>query len=185
MTTLPDRPHSALLVVEVQNGVVGGARALDGVVTTITGQVERARAEQVPVVRVQHDDEELVHGSEDWQVAPELAPADGEPRAEEHHGDSSQDTDLEQVLAGLGVGRVVVTGAGTDACVRATLHGALVRGYDTVLVGDAHTAGDESQWGAPPVEQVIAHTDLYWGSAPGRTAGTVAADVDLRATATA
>ncbi len=188
MTTLPDRPHSALLVVDVQNGVVGGAHARDEVVTTITGLVQRARAERVPVVWVQHDDEELVHGSEEWRVVPELAPADGEPRVSKQYGDPFEDTDLERVLAGLGVGRVVVTGAETDACIRATLHGALVRGYDTVLVGDAHTAGDKTQWGAPPVAQVIAHTTLYWGfaAAPGRTAGTVAAaDVDLRGETTA
>jgi isochorismate hydrolase len=98
------------------------------------------------------------------------------------YGDSFEDTDLEAVLGERGVGRLVVTGAETDACVRATLHGALVRGYDTLLVGDAHTCGDRTQWGAPPPAQVVAHTNLYWAhtSAPGRSAGTVAAaDVDL------
>ena len=40
------------------------------------------------------------------------------------------------------------------------------------LVSDAHTAGDKTEWGAPPVEQVIAHTNLYWRfqEAPERTA---------------
>ena len=69
----------------------------------------------------------------------------------------------------------MVVGAQTDECVRSTLHGALVRGYDTILVSDAHTTGDLTAWGAPPPAQVIAHTNLYWTStaAPGRTAGTV------------
>ena len=73
------------------------------------------------------------------------------------------------------MGRVVVTGAQTDACVRSTLHGAFVRGYDTTLVGDAHTTEDLTAYGAPPPESVIAHTNLYWSfqTAPGRTAGTV------------
>lgn len=46
------------------------------------------------------------------------------------------------------------------------------------LVGDAHTTEDLTEWGAPPPEQVIAHTNLYWGfqSGPGRTAETVPAD---------
>jgi hypothetical protein len=77
----------------------------------------------------------------------------------------------------------MVVGAQTDACIRSTLHGALVRGYDATLVSDAHTTEDLTQWGAPPPEQVIAHTNLYWGeqTAPGRTAGTVAtADVEFR-----
>ena len=82
------------------------------------------------------------------------------------------------MLAELEVGRLVVTGAQTDACIRSTLHGALVRGYDALLVSDAHTTEDQSQWGAPPPDQVIAHTNLYWTyqTAPGRTAGTVPAD---------
>jgi len=70
----------------------------------------------------------------------------------------------------------------TDQCIRSTLHGAFVRGYDTLLVEDAHTTEDMSQWGAPPPEQVIAHTNLYWANqtAPGRTAGTVETkDVDF------
>ncbi|MGH3425746.1 MAG: isochorismatase family protein, partial [Nocardioidaceae bacterium] len=81
------------------------------------------------------------------------------------------------------VGRLVVTGAETDACIRATLHGALVRGYDTTLVADAHAAQDMRQWGAPiGPEEAIAYTNLYWQytSAPGRTAGAVpTAQVDF------
>jgi hypothetical protein len=73
------------------------------------------------------------------------------------------------------VGRLVVVGAQTDACIRATLHGALVRGYDATLVSDAHTTEDQTSWGAPPPDQVIRHTNLYWTdeTAPGRTGGTV------------
>ena len=66
------------------------------------------------------------------------------------------------MLAGLGVGRLVVVGAQTDACIRSTLHGAFVSGYDVTLVGDAHTTEDQTAWGAPPPDQVIAHTNLYW-----------------------
>ena len=91
------------------------------------------------------------------------------------YGDSFEDTDLEARLAELGVGRLVVAGAQTDACIRSTLHGAFTRGYDVTLVGDAHTTEDHSEYGAPSPEQVIAHTNLYWKyqTAPGRTAGTV------------
>ena len=79
------------------------------------------------------------------------------------------------MLAELGVGRLVVAGAQTDECIRSTLHGAIVRGYDATLVSDAHTTEDQTAWGAPPPDQVIAHTNLYWTyhTAPGRTAGTV------------
>ena len=180
MTTLDNRPNTALLVIDVQNGVVEGAHARDDVVANIRGLVERARQEQVPVVWVQHSDDGLEHGSDEWRIVPELERDDAEPLVHKNYGDSFEATDLEERLAALGVGRLVVTGAQTDACIRSTLHGALARGYDAILVNDAHTTEDLTPWGAPPPEQVIAHTNLYWGNqtAPGRTAGTVAtADV--------
>ena len=175
MTTLQNRPNTALLVIDVQNGVVGGAHERDAVVANVASLVERARRERVPVVWVQHSDEQLARGSEEWRIVPELAPGEVEPLVEKHYGDSFEDTDLETVLSGLGVGRLVVAGAQTDECVRSTLHGAFVRGYDATLVGDAHTTEDLSAWGAPPPDLVIAHTNLYWSNqaAPGRMAGTV------------
>jgi nicotinamidase-related amidase len=185
MTTLENRPNTALLVIDVQNGVVEGAHERDAVVANVGSLVERARHAQVPVVWIQHSDEQLAKGSHDWQIVPELTRGDSEPLVEKNYGDSFEDTRLETVLSGLGVGRLVVAGAQTDACVRSTLHGAFVRGYDAILVSDAHTTDDQAAWGAPPPDQVIAHTNLYWRyqTAPGRTAGTVETrDVDFGGT---
>jgi len=175
MTTLKNRPNTALLVIDVQNGVVAGAHQRDTVVANVAGLVEKARLERVPVVWVQHSDEGLARGSEEWRIVPELKPDEAEPLVEKNYGDSFEETDLETVLSGLGVGRLIVVGAQTDACVRSTLHGALVRGYDATLVKDAHTTEDQTAWGAPPPDKVIAHTNLYWTyqTAPGRKAGTV------------
>ena len=178
MTTLENRPNTALMVIDVQNGVVAGNVGRDAVVANIVGLVDRARAEDVPVVWVQHSDGGLEKGSDEWRIVPELQPSDIEPLIHKNYGDAFEATDLEEVLAGLGVGRLIVSGAQTDACIRSTLHGAFARGYDATLVSDAHTTEDQTEWGAPPPEQVIAHTNLYWTdqSAPGRTAGTVKAD---------
>ena len=175
MTTLESRPNTALVIVDVQNGVVARAHARDAVVANIAGLVEHARRERVPVVWVQHYSEQLAKGSDVWRIVPELDPREAEPLVEKAYGDAFEDTALESVLAGLGAGRLVVAGAQTDACIRSTLHGALVRGYDVTLVGDAHTTEDMSAWGAPPPDQVIKHTNLYWAyqTAPGRTAATV------------
>ncbi len=182
MTTLENRPNTALLVVDVQTGVVEGAHERDAVVANVGTLVEKARQEQVPVVWVQHSDAGLARESDEWQIVPELTPGDAEPLIEKNYGDSFEDTNLENVLSDLGVGRLLVVGAQTDMCIRSTLHGALVRGYDATLVSDAHTTEDLSEWGAPPPDKVIAHTNMYWSdqSAPGRTAGTVEAkDVDF------
>lgn len=182
MTTLPDRPHIALLVIDMQRGVVSGAHDRDAVVGRIAALVERARAAGAPLVWVQHADDQLERGSPAWRLIDELTPRPDEPLVHKAYPDAFEDTDLEPVLARLGVGRLIVAGAQTDQCIRATLHGGLVRGYDVTLVSDAHTTEDLSAYGAPPPAQVIAHTNLSWGwqRAPQRRGTTVAAaDVEL------
>ena len=173
MSTLQDRTRTALMVIDVQNGVVTGAHERDSVVANINALVHKARQQDVPVVWVQHSDEGMERDSDGWQVVPELSRLESEALVHKKFGDSFEDTDLEDVLARERVGRLVVTGAQTDACIRSTIHGAFARGYDVTLVGDAHTTEDQSEWGAPPPDQVIAHTNLYWRyqAAPGRTAG--------------
>lgn len=173
MTTLSDRPNTALMVIDVQKGVVAEAHQRDAVVANISTLVDKAREEGVPIIWVQHSDEQLEKGSDAWEYVRELTRQESEPLVHKTFGDSFEDTNLEQVLATAGVGRLVVTGAQTDACIRSTIHGAFARGYDVTLVGDAHTTEDQSAWGAPPPDKVIAHTNLYWQhqSAPGRTAG--------------
>ena len=178
MTTLANRPKTALLVIDVQNGVVRQAYDRDAVVANIATLVDKARAAGVEVVWVQHTSDDLQKDTESWRYVPELRWSDGEAVVQKEYGDSFEDTDLESVLAARGVGRLVVAGAQTDECIRSTLHGAIARGYDATLVGDAHTTEDLSEYGAPTPDKVIAHTNLYWKyhSAPGRTAGTVQTD---------
>jgi nicotinamidase-related amidase len=182
MTTLIDRPLTALVVIDVQNGVVAEAYQRDTVIANIGALVDRAREGGVPIVGVQHSDEELEEGSEAWRYVSELERRESEPLVPKHFGDSFEGTDLEEVLADRGVGRLIVTGAQTDACIRSTIHGAFARGYDVTLIGDAHTTEDHSAWDAPPPDRVIAHTNLYWRyeTAPGRTADVVnTADVSF------
>jgi nicotinamidase-related amidase len=177
MSSLNDRPATALVVIDVQKGVVAGAHRRDEVVATIAALVERARASRTPVVWVQHSSEDLVQGTGEWELVEELARGESEPLVHKRFGDSFEDTAFEDVLAAAGVGHLVVTGAQTDACIRSTIHGAFARGYDVTLVGDAHTTEDLTAWGAPPPDQVIAHTNMYWQyqSAPGRTAEVIQA----------
>jgi nicotinamidase-related amidase len=184
MSTLTDRPNTAVLVIDVQNSVVANAFRRDEVISSINAVIDKARAAGVPVIWVQHSDDELVQDSDDWQYVAELQRAGAEPVVHKHYNDSFEETTLESELAQRGIGHVVVTGAETDACVRATIHGALVRGYDTTLVGDAHTTNDYTSYGMPSPDLVIAHTNGYWQfqSSPGRSTAVVhAADVSFDA----
>ncbi|HEY7625507.1 MAG TPA: isochorismatase family protein, partial [Ilumatobacteraceae bacterium] len=113
MTTLSDRPNTALLVIDVQNDVVANAIQRDDVIANINTLIDRARTEQVPVIWVQHHDDNLREGSDGWQYVPELKRDESEPVVHKEHGDSFEATTLESELARRGVGRLVVTGAQT------------------------------------------------------------------------
>lgn len=183
MTSLENRPRTALLVIDVQNGVVGNAYERDRVIANIQTLADKARAQDVAVLWVQHSDDDLPKGSDGWEYVPELKRLDSEPLVHKTYGDSFEATDLEERLAERGVGRLVITGAQTEECIRSTLHGALVRGYDATLVSDAHTTEDLREWGFPvSPEQSIEYTNAYWSwaAAPGRK-GSVAttAEVDF------
>lgn len=141
MTTLHNRQSTALLIVDVQKAVVERACKRDAVVANILSLVEKAHRERIPVVWVQHSDEQLRIGSDGWRIVPELTPDGPEPLVEKHYGDSFEATTLETVLSGLGVGRLVVAGAQTDACIRSTIHGAFARGYDVTLSSSSRCSG--------------------------------------------
>jgi Isochorismatase family len=182
MTTLEGRPNTALLVIDAQNAILAGAAGRDGVLANIVALIAKARAEGVPVIWIQHSGDGLPPGSEGWRLVPELDKQERDPLVHKIYGDSFEATDLAEILGGYGVGRLVVAGAQSDACVRATIHGAFVRGYDVSLVSDAHTTVGRTEYGGPPAGQIIALTNLYWSyqSAPGRTAEVVtAAEVGL------
>lgn len=165
-------------MIDMQRGVVEHAHARDVVVSNVVELVNGARASGVPVLWVQHEDDDLQRSSWEWGLVDELLPLDGEIRIYKRFGDAFEDTALDVRLRELGVGSLVVVGAQTDFCVRSTLHGAIARGFDALLVSDAHTTND-AEWDGirVPASEVIAHTNMYWHwhRVPGRVGGTVSA----------
>src|SRR4051794_39628984 len=122
MSTLTERPNTALLVIDVQQDVVSGAHDRDAVVANIAALVDKARTADVPVVWVQHSADGMPIGSEGWRYVPELEQADSEPVVHKRYPDSFEEADLEDVLADRKIGQLIVAGAQTDECIRSTLH---------------------------------------------------------------
>ena len=181
---------AALVVVDVQTGVVANAWQRDRVVANVATAVARARAAGVPVVWVQHHDDALERDSPEWQWVPELEPLASEPRIHKRYNSSFEETPLLALLDELGVSHVVLAGAASNWCIRATAYGALERGFDLTLVGDAHTTGDMELGPGRTVEARSVVDDLNaamrWVSYPGRRNAVVSsADLDFGASAPA
>lgn len=186
MATVREGNQGVLIVVDVQVGVVHDAWDAERVVANVAHAVERARAAGVPVIWVQHSDDDLPHGSPQWQWAPALLPASGEPLIHKHFNSSFEETSLEAELAGLAATHITLAGAASNWCIRATAYGALERGYDLTLVKDAHTTGtmvldDGTHIEAASVVREL-NIAMTWLSYPGRSNGTAtAAEVDFSA----
>ena len=170
--------QTALLVIDLQVGVVAGCVDAAAVLTRTATLVHRARAEGVPVVWV-HDHDEFVEGTEAWNLAPPLAREPGEPLVRKAYRDSFAGTDLAQILETLGVTHLVVAGAQSDFCIRTTTQAAALRGFDVTLVSDAHTTGDAEYDGVELTgAQIVAHTNMYFSGLryPGQRFGTATHD---------
>lgn len=180
MATVREGNRSVLLVVDVQVGVMREAWEAPRVIGNVARAVERARAEGVPVVWVQHSDDDLARGSPEWQWVPELRPAAGEPLIHKHFNSSFEQTALEDELARLGATHVALAGAASNWCIRATAYGALERGYDLTLVKDAHTTETMQMDNGTTIEAARVVDELNiamtWLSYPGRKATTALAD---------
>lgn len=187
MATIRAGNKTVLLVVDVQVGVVSEAWDAPRIVRNVARAVQRARLRGAPVIWVQHSDEELVYGSEAWQWAPELTPAADEPVIHKRFNSSFEQTTLEEELARLSATHVVLAGAATNWCIRATAYGALDRGYDLTLLKDAHTTGAMEFDDGMRIEAESIIRDLNvamtWLSYPGRANRIATAEeVDFAAT---
>ena len=138
------KDKSALLVIDVQNGVVSQAFERDAVVVQINKAIESARENNLPVIWVQHSEDEMPIGSHYWEIIPDLVPEAHDGRVDKIHGSSFEETDLVEILQEHDVSHLYVTGAQSENCVNATTIDALERGYRVSLVSDAHTTDDGS-----------------------------------------
>jgi nicotinamidase-related amidase len=183
METAQGTQHTGLLVIDTQVGVVEDGYDRDGVLVRIAGTIAKARAQQVPVIYIQHVEPEyppMARGGAEWQIHDAVKPLEGEIVIGKEYPDSFVETDLRETLEDLDITHLVICGAHSDACVRATTHRALSEGYDVTLVSDAHTTSDrEALDGSTiPANQIIAHVNvsILYLAYPGRTSEVVAAD---------
>jgi nicotinamidase-related amidase len=136
--------NKALLVIDMQMGLfessipVHNARQL---LANINALIEQARQHDVPVFFIQHSNEKIfVRGSDAWQLHPEIQPLDTEKVIHKSYRDAFFKTGLKMELEQLQVGELFIAGLVSEGCVKATVTGALERGYKVVLVSDGHSS---------------------------------------------
>jgi nicotinamidase-related amidase len=188
MSTRGQAARTALVVIDVQNAVMADAWDRDGVISRIATLVERAHTEQAPVLFIQHDEpasDDMQIGMDGWKLVDALAPRPDDIVIAKQYPDAFVETDLAETLEDLDVGHLVIAGAQTDACIRATFHRALVEGFDVTIVRNCHTTSDRALEGVTITgEQIVAHMNIYapYTVYPGRTSSTAQHDEVVLAT---
>lgn len=150
------------------------------IVANVARAVDRARDAGVPVVWVQHEADDLPRDSSSWQLVAGLVPAAGEARVDKRFESAFEETGFEATLATCGATHIVLAGASTNWCIRATAYAALERGYDLTLLKDAHTTTSIDLGDGAKVEAAGIVADLNvamtWLTYPGRTCATSSVD---------
>ena len=133
---------TALLIVDVQRVLVDELppERRTALIATLDSLLARARDAGAPVVYVRHDGgpTELTPGTPEWEIASEIAPRANEPIVDKRFPDAFRETNLAEVLSGIGADRVVVAGMQTEFCIDATIRESERRGYGVTLVADGH-----------------------------------------------
>lgn len=153
---------TVLVVVDVQNVMFDaeGPVPFEGerVLAVIRDLIAAAREAGVPVHYIQHTTDgagsEFERGSRNWRIREEIAPRPGDAVSTKRSYDAFWNTDLDAALRASGAKRLVFCGLQTECCVDTTVRSALAHGYDSVLIGDAHTSYDN---GVLSGEQIVAH----------------------------
>jgi nicotinamidase-related amidase len=140
----------ALLVIDVQTGIVGGEYAVyqaPELLKRIQKLIEEARAANVPVIYVQHDEAPEYDGV----IHPDIAPKADEAVIHKFKPDAFFETNLQETLEDMGIRKLVLVGCQTDMCVNATTRKAAELGYDVHVVEDAHSTVDNEKEDAASV----------------------------------
>lgn len=162
---------TVLLIIDVQHALCTGAEAafdIDKVIDNINELSAKARAASVPVILIQHEENEgdLQFGSNGWQLASALVTHPEDARVRKTTPDSFHQTALLQWLQQQAATHLVICGLQTDGCVNATVRRALALDYDVTLVSDAHSTVNNETLSAA---QIIAdhNTTLSRMASPG------------------
>lgn len=175
---------TAVLVIDMQNGFIHEKGSLPtqglalpdvpAVIAENAALLAEARELGLPIVYTRHvfrpdfveappkmkavlpmNPPPLVRGSWDADVHDDLAPAAGDAIIDKSRYDAFLYTDLETVLRGLGVTRLLVTGVVTSICVESTVRSGQQRDFEMMVAADCTSAPPQFH---QPALEIMANT---------------------------
>jgi len=138
---------AALLMIDVQDLFLSwgewSTSSGEGIVAAVSRVLGLARSAGVPVIYVQDfsipQADSLYAGQLEFPAA--IAPREGEPVFAKSSGDAFTTPEFGEYLEACGIERLIFCGIASSGCVQATLFSAITKGYDAIVVADAHSNG--------------------------------------------
>jgi nicotinamidase-related amidase len=156
--------NTALLVMDMQNGIVNGLENKDSIIEANQRAIEKARQQDIPVIFVRvafsqglleiapnnkmfgpmrEKQAPMEKDSEATQIHPDLNRQEQEPIVTKHRVSAFTGSNLEVLLRGLEVRHIVLTGVATSGVVLSTSVEAADKDFDITILEDA--VGDREQ----------------------------------------
>ncbi|WP_099223752.1 cysteine hydrolase family protein [Listeria costaricensis] len=153
----------ALVVIDLQKGLHTPEKPLFELAEVLSGVNERIacyREAKMPIIFIQHHEEELPLHSAEWALMDELDVRYGDYFVSKTHANSFYQTELAGLLEKLEVGEMEFCGAQTEYCVDTTIRMAHGLGYRSFMKKGLHTTVDSALL---PAEIIRKHHEALWG----------------------
>ncbi|HEY9842186.1 MAG TPA: isochorismatase family protein, partial [Candidatus Obscuribacterales bacterium] len=147
-----------LIVIDMQKGLVQAAWESARLLQTHQTLLDWAQARNMPLIYMQHDgkpDSTVPVGTDAWRLHPDVL-RPGAKVIRKTASDAFYKTTLAETLAELDVTNLILTGIKSERCVDTTARAAVSRGYDVLLVADAHSTLETP---VLPASQIIRFTN--------------------------
>ncbi|MCG8618072.1 MAG: cysteine hydrolase [Desulfobacterales bacterium] len=151
--------NKALIVLDVQQGVFKeDIHNKAKVIQTINTLIDRCRLKDVPVIFIQHEDEDLKAGEPDFEICPELHRLETDCHITKTKWDAFYRTPLDAYLKARSITQLYIVGAQTEYCMDTTIRCGFSLGYKFFFFTDGHTTFDNTI----PAGQIIMHHQKIW-----------------------
>ena len=135
----------ALLVIDLQNGVCHNSKDifnLKSLIKLINERIAFFRAQELPVVFIQHENSLLLKDSTEWKLISELNYQRDDFYINKTHPNSFYKTKLQETLNNLQVRELEICGAQIEYCVDTTIKMAHGLGYQLSMKHGASSTFD-------------------------------------------
>lgn len=126
----------ALMIIDLQNGVCCGEKPLyqlEKLIVKVNQKISKYHEAGLPIIFVQHNEEDLVANTSAWEIIPKLQKDKGTLFLQKWHANAFYQTNLADELQKRKIQNIEICGAQTEYCLDATIKMAHGLGYQLFM----------------------------------------------------